>query len=310
MSKDPRLPIGGAVGAVLPCPATHRDKLASVLENYGMPELLPEPTTPKASLRAAMVQLFPAPDNKVRHGCFPHKNGSEGYRIGRHDPAEPAHVGDDMARVVAIGTLMMRNLPPKEGSKKVEQQWTGDIKLEPYDAECEKAILAYMRHVQNIVPAGKLRECVTAVAAKMGGRRLIKEQPFLWLPKNVIGLFKSIKTEIELCSARHDKDGNEVPPTRIDVLSVVADEEMARSVVGMLMDMVRDETERVEARLAQETLSDEQAANDITKALAVQAELERYEKLLETPLTELKQRTGDLVLSIASKALDKAALSL
>jgi hypothetical protein len=308
--SDVRLPIGGALVTVVPCHATNRRKLQTILEEYGLSDLMPEPTTPKAALRSAMVENFPSPNSKVRHGCFPHRNGSEGYKIGSHAPTDNVQVAERFCEAVAIATLRMRYLEPKEGKKKIETEWTGEIKLDPWDGDKEAAILAHMKHVTDYVPSGKLRETVTAIIEHFGGRRLIEDQPLLWLTADAIPQFRRIKTEIENASAEHDSLGLPVPPTRIGVFSVVADEEMAREVITMLMGMVDRETVRVEARLAQPSLSTEQATNDIFKALEVQEELVRYETLLEQPLTDLKQKTQHLLESIANRSMDRASMSI
>ncbi len=307
---DIRLRPGGSICTVVPCVATHAENLRNVLENYGMEKLMPEPTTPKAALRAAMVRAFPAPDNKIKHACFPSKNGSDGYKIGSHAPAENVHISERFCEAVAIGKLEMRYLELEEGQKKPKSEWTGGIKLEPYDYDKEREVLGYMRHVMQIVPAGKLRECVTAVIEHLGGRRLIEEQPMLWVPLTADPLFRQIKSEIENASAEKDSEGVAVERTRITLFTVAADSEMAREVIAMLKTAVEREADRVQQRLAVEEMTDEQANNDIRKALAVQAELSRYEQLLEEPLTALKARTESLVLKIATRGMDLASRAL
>ena len=317
MSDEIRLPPGNALVVVEPCSATNRQKLQDILDNFGMTEIMPEPTTPKAALRAAMVENFPAPPAKegIKHRCDPHKNGSEGYKIGAHRPADALDVGDRYTTAEAIATLRMRyeeQEEPEDGKKpkKPKEVWTGGIHLEPYDSDKERAILSYMKHVIDYVPAGKLRETVTAIIEKCGGRRLIEDQPMMWLTVDAVPYFKQIKTQIEAASAQTDHHGNEVPPTRIHVLTIMADEEMARAVIGMLMGVVEKETARVESRLAQPALSVDQACNDIQKAMAVKEELERYETLLRQPLTTLTDKAKKLVVQIAERTMDKAAMSL
>jgi hypothetical protein len=294
----------------VPCSATHRQKLQTVLDAHGMGDLMPEPTTPMAALRAAMTENYPAPNTKVRHGCFPHKNGSDGYKIGAHDPKANVRVAEQFCEAVAIGTLRTRYLPLKEGQKKPETEWTGEIKLDPWDGDKERSILGYMRHLMEVVPAGKLRDTVTDLVERCGGRRLIEDQPLLWITADAIPRFKRIKTEIEAASAETDHHGASIEPTRISVLSVLADEEMAREVISMLMGVVQKETVRVERRLAQESLTMEQAGNDIMKAMELYDELDRYAEMLNQPLTDIKVKARDLQTSIANKSLEKAALGL
>jgi len=298
--------------AVVPCPATSHPKLLEILTDFSMETLMPEPTTPKAALRAAMVENFPAPPAKegIKHRCDTHKNGSDGYKIGAHRPAENVHVAEKYTTAVAIAALRMRKLDLEEGQTKCKTEWTGEIKLEPWDGDKERSILSYMHHVMKYVPAGKLRETVTAIVARLGGHRLVEDQPIMWLPAEGIPLFKQIKARIEEASAKTDHHGVEVPPTQIHVLSIVADEEMARTVISMLVGVVDREVARVDARLAQPALSVEQASNDINKAMAVREELERYETLLERPLTALKEKTQGLVVSIANKTMEKCVLNM
>jgi hypothetical protein len=307
---DVRLPLGGALVTVEACPATNRQRLQAILEHFSMSDLMPEPTTPLSALGPAMTENYPAPSGKVRHTCFPYKNASLGKKIGRHDPGEHLSVDEKFCETVAIATLRMRYLPLKDGQKKPDAEWTGDISLDPWDGDREAAILAHMTHVMEYVPSGKLRETVTAIIERCGGRRLIEDQPLMWLTADAIPYFKQIKAQIEAASAQTDHHGKPVQPTRINVLSIVADEEMARAVIGMLMGVVDRETSRVESRLAQPALSVEQAGHDISKAITIKEELERYEELLKQPLDALKEKTDSLVISIANKTMEKAAMGI
>ena len=180
MPTEARMAVGGAV--ILPdvCAATSRQRLREILDARNWGNLMPEPVTPKEALRAAMVRSFPAPPAKcgIKHRCDPHKNGSAGYKIGAHRPADAIHVGDKYTTAIATGTLrMQREEPeePEEGKKarKPKEVWTGEINLDPYDGDKEQEILAYMKHVMEYVPSGKLLKVIAAIVGKFGGRRLI-----------------------------------------------------------------------------------------------------------------------------------------
>ena len=228
--NEVRLPLSGAGIIIEPCSATRRDTIASIIDRFGLPDrLMPELTTPLAALGPAMIENYPAPTNKVRHTLFPYENSTKGKKIGRHDPKEHLTPDERFCETVALATLRMRAQELKEGQKKPDMDWTGEIRLDPYDYDKEQAILAHMRHVMDYVPAGKLRTLVEGIVEHLGGNRPFEGVPLLWITPDVIPLFKPIKTAIEAASAETDHHGRTISPTKIHVLSIVADEEATRA---------------------------------------------------------------------------------
>ena len=310
MSDVVRLPTTGAAIIIEPCPATQIGKIKSILDDNGMSELMPEPATALAALGPAMTENFPSPGGKVRHQLFAYENSSKGKKVGRHDKTEHLDVEERFCETVAIATLRMRNLPPEEDSKskKPRQEWTGDISLSPYDPDKERDILRHMKHIQDYIPAGKLRKLIEDIVERLGGTRPFEGVPLLWLTPDVVPLFMPIKKAIEAASAENDHHGQPIEPTKIHVLSIVADEESARALISMLARQIDEEAQRAESRLAEYADSADKRGNDINRAMAVKDKLERMETLLDRPLTALKARARSLVVKIATGTMEKAEL--
>jgi hypothetical protein len=183
--------------------------------------------------------------------------------------------------------------------------WNGSISLDPYNRIGE--VESYMRHVMEYVPCGTLARTVAGIIERLGGHTIVDGKPVYWLNAVHLERFRGIAKSIEDCSAETDKHGEPQDPTRIDILTVLANADMVRSVTAMVTAMIKSEVATVKAEIDSGELKEKACDNRIAKCGRLAELVSEYEAVLETPFTAIKQAVSEAAILSAQASLAAAA---
>lgn len=279
MSDTSRLRVGGAVCLWRIAKSTSLQQVVDGLDMLGLKDFAPEPRTALSCLRAAIDDVFVPPEKDMRYVVRPVKNGITGFAIIAERPKDHARAGDDWGKVVAIAGL----------------DDNGVLSLEPHNQTKYEAIKAGMAGAAEWITATAVGKSLVAIVEKLGGVCLRENGGVYWLNEWSLDLWVKVGDLFEAASARQDGEGNEVSPSRVYILKVVADEQMVRAVGDALRAEVEHEIAKIENELADSDLTPATCVRRMDKASRIEEKVRRYENAFNEPLTALVdcvQRAG------------------
>lgn len=256
---------------------THLETLAEGLTALGYADCVPEPRTPSAALKDALVHCFKGRDYEVK--SLKNRDGFEVIRIDRGDVAN-RYTNRLTAKIVDNG-----------GSPQIQ--------FSPLDSTAG-AVVAQFNEQLGLVLPDQVSDGLVKLIERLGGTRMRPRGGVYWLPSHCLGTWDGVAKVLAKCG--HSGTDNTVYLVRHtwdpDSLAAVRDAFTAE---------VRAEAERIHSDIFGGQLGERAIEHRRQQAEDLRKKILLYEEVLNTSLASLHEQVDKAEQAEATAALVLAA---
>ena len=186
---------------------------------------------------------------------------------------------------------------------------SGLVELDPYDYRKLDDIREGMKGAAQWLTAASVAKSLVAINEALGGVTLRPAGGIYWLNEDKLDRWAAVSDLFERASAHQDKDGEDVNPSKIHVLRVVADEQMVRAVGESLTNEITSAVETIEAELNSGELRSEACERRLTKAAKLLEKVKAYEGSFGITLEALHTMLDRAATAAAMATIQSSAAS-